>query len=121
LTVLLTRKLAYEYARDGMVLGAAVGFRLAAFESAGYAFTALFTERGMSLEQLVQTEKLRGLLASVGHWLRTAILEGVLFSRRAVDATSPSPAGSCWRTWAYRCCTRYGTPCTALPCSSRSC
>jgi protease PrsW len=29
--------------RDGMVLGAAVGFGFAAFESAGYAFNALFT------------------------------------------------------------------------------
>jgi RsiW-degrading membrane proteinase PrsW (M82 family) len=76
----LTRKLAHKYAHDGMILGAAVGFGFAAFESAGYAFTALFTERGMSLVQLVQTELLRGLLAPVGHGLWTAILGGVLFS-----------------------------------------
>ena len=76
----LTRHLAHKYARDGLILGAAVGFGFAAFESAGYAFTALFTEQGLSLMQLVQTELLRGLLAPVGHGLWTAILGGVLFS-----------------------------------------
>jgi len=76
----LTRHLARKSMRDGMILGAAVGFGFAAFESAGYAFTALFTEHGLSLMQLVQTELLRGLLAPVGHGLWTAILGGVLFS-----------------------------------------
>ena len=76
----LTRRLAHKYARDGLILGAAVGFGFAAFESAGYAFTALFTEHGLSLMQVVQTELLRGLLAPVGHGLWTAILGGVLFS-----------------------------------------
>jgi RsiW-degrading membrane proteinase PrsW (M82 family) len=76
----ITRRLAHKYARDGLILGASVGFGFAAFESAGYAFTALFTEQGLSLMQLVQTELLRGLLAPVGHGLWTAILGGVLFS-----------------------------------------
>jgi RsiW-degrading membrane proteinase PrsW (M82 family) len=76
----LTRHLAVKSVRDGMILGAAVGFGFAAFESAGYAFTALFTVKGLSLMQLVQTEVLRGLLAPVGHGLWTAILGGVLFS-----------------------------------------
>ncbi|HEY0495768.1 MAG TPA: PrsW family glutamic-type intramembrane protease [Kutzneria sp.] len=76
----LTRRLARKYALDGMILGAAVGFGFAAFESAGYAFTALFTEQGLSLVDLVETEILRGLLAPVGHGLWTAILGGVLFS-----------------------------------------
>jgi RsiW-degrading membrane proteinase PrsW (M82 family) len=76
----LTRRLAHKYARDGLILGAAVGFGFAAFESAGYAFTALFTEQGLSLITLVQTELLRGLLTPVGHGLWTAILGGVLFS-----------------------------------------
>ncbi|MDI6101003.1 hypothetical protein QLQ12_20530 [Actinoplanes sp. NEAU-A12] len=30
-----------------MILGASVGFGFAAFESAGYAFTALFTQQGL--------------------------------------------------------------------------
>jgi RsiW-degrading membrane proteinase PrsW (M82 family) len=76
----LTRHLAVKSVRDGMILGATVGFGFAAFESAGYAFTALFTTNGLSLMQLVQTEILRGLLAPVGHGLWTAILGGVLFS-----------------------------------------
>src|SRR3954451_10164931 len=76
----LTRHLRYKSMRDGMILGAAVGFGFAAFESAGYAFTALFTEHGLSLMQLVETELLRSLLAPLGHGLWTAILGGVLFS-----------------------------------------
>lgn len=81
----LTRGLAVKSVRDGMILGAAVGFGFAAFESAGYAFTALFTVDGLSLMQVVQTEVLRGLLAPVGHGLWTAILGGVLFSASARD------------------------------------
>jgi RsiW-degrading membrane proteinase PrsW (M82 family) len=77
---LLARRLQHKYAVDGLILGASVGFGFAAFESAGYAFTALFTEQGLSLMQLVQTELLRGLVAPVGHGLWTAILGGVLFS-----------------------------------------
>ena len=65
--------------RDGIVLGAAVGFGFAAFESSGYAFTALFTMRGLSLANLVETEILRGILAPVGHGLWTAILGWALF------------------------------------------
>jgi RsiW-degrading membrane proteinase PrsW (M82 family) len=78
--MILTRHLHTKTMRDGMILGAAVGFGFAAFESAGYAFTALFTVDGLSLMQVVQTEVLRGLLAPVGHGLWTAIVGGVLFS-----------------------------------------
>jgi RsiW-degrading membrane proteinase PrsW (M82 family) len=77
---ILTRHLLTKSLRDGMILGAAVGFGFAAFESAGYAFTALFTVDGLSLLQVVQTELLRGLLAPLGHGLWTAIVGGVLFS-----------------------------------------
>jgi protease PrsW len=69
--------------RDGIVLGAAVGLGFAAFESAGYAFNALFTSSGLSLADLVETEVLRGILAPVGHGLWTAILGGVLFAAAA--------------------------------------
>ena len=78
---LLTRHLVDKSARDGLVLGASVGFGFAAFESAGYALTAMFTEHGVSVLDLVSTELLRGLLAPFGHGLWTAILGGVLFSR----------------------------------------
>ena len=65
--------------RDGLVLGAAVGFGFAALESSGYAFVALFTPHGASLASLIGTEILRGVLSPVGHGLWTAILGGVLF------------------------------------------
>lgn len=76
---LLARRLPRYTMRDGIVLGAAVGFGFAAFESAGYAFNALFTAGGPSLFNLVETEVLRGILAPVGHGLWTAILGGTLF------------------------------------------
>lgn len=68
--------------RDGVVLGAAVGFGFAALESSGYALTALFSASGgrLSLAALVETELLRGVLAPLGHGLWTAIVGGVLFS-----------------------------------------
>ncbi|MFD2081804.1 Membrane proteinase PrsW, cleaves anti-sigma factor RsiW, M82 family [Actinopolymorpha cephalotaxi] len=77
--VFVTRHMTRRHTRDGVVLGAAVGFGFAAFESAGYAFNAMITEKGLSLPDLVQTELLRGVLAPVGHGLWTAILGGVLF------------------------------------------
>jgi RsiW-degrading membrane proteinase PrsW (M82 family) len=66
--------------RDGIILGAAVGFGFAAFESAGYALLSLFTPFGLSLESVVYTEVLRGVLAPVGHGLWTALLGGALFA-----------------------------------------
>ena len=76
---MVARRLPRYTMRDGMVLGAAVGFGFAAFESAGYAFNALFTNDGLSLLNLVETEVLRGILTPVGHGLWTAILGGTLF------------------------------------------
>ncbi|MET8864102.1 PrsW family glutamic-type intramembrane protease, partial [Nonomuraea sp. NPDC004580] len=81
--VFVTRRVARSSIKDGVVLGATVGFGFAAFESAGYAFNALFTSEGLSLSQLVETEVLRGILTPVGHGLWTAIAGGVLFAARA--------------------------------------
>ena len=80
---LVARRLPRYTTRDGIVLGAAVGFGFAAFESAGYAFNALFTDSGLSLLNLVETEVLRGILTPVGHGLWTAILGGALFAAAA--------------------------------------
>jgi RsiW-degrading membrane proteinase PrsW (M82 family) len=80
---LLAGRLPRYTMRDGVVLGAAVGFGFAAFESAGYAFNALFTSNGLSLSNLVETEALRAILAPVGHGLWTAILGGALFATAA--------------------------------------
>lgn len=80
--VLVTRHIQARHARDGVVLGATVGFGFAAFESAGYAFQTLLAQGG-SISAMVQTEVLRGLLAPLGHGLWTAILGGVLFGHLA--------------------------------------
>jgi RsiW-degrading membrane proteinase PrsW (M82 family) len=80
---MLARHLPRYTPRDGMVLGAAVGFGFAALESAGYAFTALFGSSSLSLLNLVETEALRGVLAPFGHGLWTAILGGALFATAA--------------------------------------
>src|SRR5215218_4430285 len=80
---LLARRLPRYTMRDGIVLGAAVGFGFAALESAGYAFNALFISNGLSLINVVETEVLRGILAPVGHGLWTAILGGALFAAAA--------------------------------------
>ncbi|MEU2612984.1 PrsW family glutamic-type intramembrane protease [Micromonospora sp. NPDC007271] len=76
----LTRHLHHKAVRDGIILGASVGFGFAAFETAGYAFTALFTAHGLSVPQLVETEVLRSVISPFGHGLWTAILGGVLFA-----------------------------------------
>ncbi len=75
----IARRLPEYLTRDGVVLGAAVGFGFAAFETAGYAFNALFTIKGLSLTSLVETQFLRGILTPLGHGLWTGILGGVLF------------------------------------------
>jgi protease PrsW len=80
---LVARRLPRYSMRDGIVLGATVGFGFAALESAGYAFNALFTSNGLSLINLVETEILRGILSPVGHGLWTAILGGALFAAAA--------------------------------------
>ncbi|MFE6662821.1 PrsW family intramembrane metalloprotease [Streptomyces sp. NPDC057697] len=68
--------------RAGLVLGATVGFGFAAFESAGYAFNAAVTMKGIDLRALLETEVLRGVLAPFGHGLWTAIAGGVLLAYR---------------------------------------
>jgi RsiW-degrading membrane proteinase PrsW (M82 family) len=75
----VARRIPRRHARDGFILGAAVGFGFAAFESAGYAFTALLTVHGLSLRALVETELLRNILTPFGHGLWTAVLGGMLF------------------------------------------
>jgi RsiW-degrading membrane proteinase PrsW (M82 family) len=76
---LIARRLPRYTMRDGVVLGAAVGFGFAAFESAGYAFNALFTSSGLSLMNLLEAEGLRAILTPLGHGLWTAILGAALF------------------------------------------
>lgn len=69
--------------RDGLVLGAAVGFGFAALESSGYAFAAFFPVHGhflRSVDSLVLTELARGVLAPFGHGMWTAIVGAAIFA-----------------------------------------
>jgi RsiW-degrading membrane proteinase PrsW (M82 family) len=76
----IARMLAARTMRDGLVLGASVGFGFAALESAGYAFDALFTPHGLSFASLVDTEVLRALLAPFGHGVWTAVAGAAWFA-----------------------------------------
>lgn len=66
-------------ARLGACLGAAVGAGFAAFESAGYAYSAALGSHALGVVAVLQTEALRAALAPAGHVLWTAILGAVLF------------------------------------------
>src|SRR5207244_5409795 len=72
------------HTRDGMVLGAAVGFGFAALESSGYALAALFVVQGhrlfLSLDSVHVTEPVHGLLARIGHGLWTASIGDAIFA-----------------------------------------
>lgn len=85
LMFVLRRRPGVRGVRAGLVLGGAVGFGFAAFESAGYAFNAAVTMEGIDLRSLLETEILRGLLAPFGHGLWTAIAGGVLLAYRRPD------------------------------------
>ena len=76
----LARSLKAYYLRDGMVLGACVGFGFAAFETSGYAFNALIQADDTKILPVVETQLVRGLLTPVGHGLWTALLAGALFA-----------------------------------------
>lgn len=73
--------------RDGLVLGATVGFGFAALESSGYALASLFVvSQGhlfLSLNSLVFTELIRGVLAPFGHGAWSAVVGGAIFASAA--------------------------------------
>lgn len=82
LMFVLRRQTRIRGLRAGLVLGATVGFGFAALESAGYAFDAAVSLRGVDLRALLETEILRGVLAPFGHGLWTAIAGAVLLAYR---------------------------------------
>jgi RsiW-degrading membrane proteinase PrsW (M82 family) len=75
------------HVRDGIVLGATVGFGFAALESSGYALASLFVVQGqtlyLSLTSVVVTELVRGVLSPFGHGMWSAILGAAIFSAAA--------------------------------------
>jgi RsiW-degrading membrane proteinase PrsW (M82 family) len=80
--------------RDGIVLGATVGFGFAALESSGYALVSLFVVQGghlyLSLSSVVFTELIRGVLAPFSHGLWSAVLGGVIFHAARNGRLRPS-------------------------------
>jgi len=79
----VARRLQRDSARDGLLLGSAVGMGFAAFESTGYAFTVLFVTHGDVIASLEETI-LRALISPFGHGIWTGIAAAALF------AASPS-------------------------------
>ncbi|MDH2443538.1 PrsW family glutamic-type intramembrane protease [Amnibacterium sp. CER49] len=80
LLFLVGRSLVPKTARQGALLGAVVGAGFAAFESAGYAFSAALTGQGIDLQSLLQTEVIRAVLTPLGHVLWTAVLGAAIFA-----------------------------------------
>lgn len=70
--------------RDGMVLGATVGFGFAALESSGYALVSMFVVQGhrllLSLDSIIVTELIRGVLSPFGHGMWSALVGGAIFA-----------------------------------------
>lgn len=95
---LLARGFTSYHRRDGMVLGATVGFGFAAFESAGYAFNALLKAQPETSDFLpvIETQLVRGLLTPVGHGLWTALLGGALFAAARNDKLRVSASVVGW-------------------------
>lgn len=80
LLVVIGARIAPKTARQGALLGATVGAGFAAFESAGYAFNAALSSRGIDLLGLLQTEVVRAVLTPLGHVLWTAVLGAAIFA-----------------------------------------
>ena len=85
--VLVALGLRTFHVRDGIVLGATVGFGFAALESSGYALASLFVVQGhvlsLSLTSVVITELIRGVLAPFGHGMWSALLGAAIFAAAA--------------------------------------
>jgi protease PrsW len=75
----VARRLVRGRARDGLLLGTAVGMGFAAFESTGYAFTVLFATGGDIVASLEETV-VRALIAPFGHGIWTGIVAAALFA-----------------------------------------
>jgi RsiW-degrading membrane proteinase PrsW (M82 family) len=79
--LIMTKKTDKRFILNGCLFGAAVGAGFAAFESAGYAFLALFQQvgDGLNVDGMVNSILQRGVLAPFGHGPWTAITAGALW------------------------------------------
>ncbi|MFC6008108.1 PrsW family intramembrane metalloprotease [Angustibacter luteus] len=86
LVIFVARKVTTRRPRDGMVFGATVGAGFAAFESAGYALSALIQhQQNHPVLNILQTEINRAVLAPFGHITWTALFGGALFAASRPD------------------------------------
>jgi RsiW-degrading membrane proteinase PrsW (M82 family) len=67
----------YRWEANGLLFGAAVGAGFAGFESAGYAFTVLLSDRSLGSASMIIL--IRGLLAPGGHVIWTAMVGSALW------------------------------------------
>jgi RsiW-degrading membrane proteinase PrsW (M82 family) len=81
----LSRHMPFRDARHGFLLGAAAGMGFAAFETMGYAFRFLLQSDG-SLDLLEQVLLTRGLLSPLAHATWTALVVGVFWRERKINA-----------------------------------
>lgn len=85
--VVLVRDKKYRFTLNGLLFGAAVGAGFAAFESAGYAFTALWQSH--VVQAMSTTILLRAFLAPFGHVAWTAIAAGAFWRVKNGNALRP--------------------------------
>lgn len=75
--LMVVRNVRYPWSLNGMLFGAAVGTSFAVFETAGYAFTALFSGQSMASEWVLFQ---RGILSPLGgHGILTAMVGAALW------------------------------------------
>lgn len=85
--VVLVRDKKYRFTLNGLLFGAAVGAGFAAFESAGYAFTALWQSH--VVQAMSTTILLRAFLAPFGHVAWTAIAAGAFWRVKGANPLRP--------------------------------
>ncbi len=85
--IVLVRDRKYKYILNGMLFGAAVGAGFAAFESAGYAFGALWQSH--VIQAMSTTILLRAFLAPFGHVAWTAIAAGAFWRVKGGEGLKP--------------------------------
>jgi protease PrsW len=86
--LLMVRYARYRWEANGLLFGAAVGAGFAGFESAGYAFSALFNDQAVSSATL--SIMVRGLLAPGGHVIWTAMVGSALWKIKKGSSFSPA-------------------------------
>lgn len=83
--------------RDGLVLGATVGAGFAAFESAGYALSAVVGHGDdHPIARIVATEAQRAVLAPFGHITWTALMGGAIFAAAGANGSLRFTRGVLW-------------------------